>query len=151
MEGFAMTSRFALSMGSWVLVGSCAFGATGIGQPALLQEFPLRAGASATVANEALTVKFLSVSSDSRCGKGEKCFWEGDATVRIRAQVSGHPAAQFELHTAARMPRSAANEGYTIQLVRLDPIRVTGRTIAPKTYVATLVVVRGSTAEDQLR
>lgn len=130
---------------SWLAVGiafiaGCASSFTPVVRPGLEESFDLRVGQSAIVGPEALEVGFETVSADSRCAKGEICVWEGDAIVRIRLQQHGGSQESLELHTAAMGPRSANFLGYGVSLIALDPVPVSGRTIAPQEYVVTLKV-----------
>lgn len=105
----------------------------GTGQP-----FSLRVGESARIDDGALVIGFEGVTSDSRCPKGERCVWAGDATVRVWLQQSGGPRLTRELHTASN-PRQAENApSHGLRLVRLDPLPITGKVIAQGDYVATL-------------
>lgn len=100
--------------------------------------FELRAGASATLEN-ALTITFDRVTSDSRCPMDARCIQAGDAIVAILvSQGAGAPVAR-ELHTDPR--RSEASYlTYSIKLVTLEPYPRTDRQIRPEDYVAVLTV-----------
>lgn len=122
---------------------------------ALGEEFALAAGEAARVRGEALTVRFESVPADSRCGKGEQCVWEGDATVRLSLQKGSEAPKTLDLHTSKRArssessQSSAAVDAYSVRLVGLEPQRVSGKTIDPADYVATLAVSSSAAAERQ--
>jgi hypothetical protein len=107
-------------------------------------ELRLRAGQEAVVQEAAISVRFVGVEADSRCGKGETCVWEGSAGVRlIVTGASGTQAAT--LHTSPRAgPDAVAYEGWSILLVALEPHPVAGRSIAVTEYIATLRVERGA-------
>jgi hypothetical protein len=108
-------------------------------------ELRLAAGQSTRVDAASLAIAFKGVAADSRCAKGETCIWEGSATVQLT--VTGNEGARdLELHTAARAgPDSAAYGGWTIRLVTLEPVPISGREIAPDSYVVTLGIERGAT------
>ena len=115
-------------------------------QPAALGEsFTLKAGESARIEAEALQIRFEDVPTDSRCPTDVECVWEGDATVRVRAQKASRAGERLELHTSAREQTSVVYEGYEIRLLQLAPHSVSGRTIEQTDYKATLEVTRGST------
>jgi hypothetical protein len=113
-------------------------------------DFQLRVGQSALVSSENIAVEFTAVTSDSRCGKGEVCIWEGDATVRIWLQVNGGIREECELHTASREPDAANFGDYSIRLVALIPPPISGRVIEANEYVAKLRVIRGSFGEQNV-
>ena len=87
-----------------------------------------------------MVIKFVEVTGDSRCPKGEQCVWEGDATVRISVSRGAGPAETQDLHTSSREPGEQAGGGYRIRLMGLDPQPVTGRSTPQADYEATLQV-----------
>ena len=109
------------------------------------REIRLQAGQSTRVEAAALDIAFMGVTADSRCGKGETCIWEGSATVQLT--VTGAAGTrELALHTAAMSgPRAAVYGEWTIGLVALEPLPVSGREIAPDAYVVTLSIGRGAT------
>lgn len=100
----------------------------------------MQAGESTTIENPALKLTLEGVDSDSRCPKAEACIWEGDAVLRL--SVTGASGTQaFELHTSRkRGPDTVHYEGWSIRLVAVEPLPITGREIAAEAYVATLRV-----------
>ena len=125
------------------LMVACAAKPDNAASPKLGESFRLRAGQSTLIAGEALTIGFEAVGADSRCAKGEACLWAGDAVIRIRLQQADAPGATLELHTASRQQRDVYFLDYRVQLLKLEPAPVSGRSISPTDYVATLVIMRG--------
>jgi Zn finger protein HypA/HybF involved in hydrogenase expression len=116
---------------------------------ALEESFQLKVGECARIEAEALEIGFEEVSSDSRCPKGEQCIWEGDATVRVWLRKASETRETLELHTSPReqSERSEPSYGsYGVELERLDPYPISGKTIPQEDYQATLQVTRGSTS-----
>jgi len=147
------TSSVAITRGPLLaivlmLAACCTASADNTVDATLDTDFQLRVGQSALVSGENITVGFTTVTSDSRCGKGEVCVWEGDATVRIWLQVNGGVKEERELHTASREPNAANFSDYSVRLVALFPPAISGRAIAADEYLATLLVVRGSSSGD---
>ena len=132
-----------------IVAAGCAANSANEARPALAATFQLRVGQSTAMAGVPLAVGFDAVIADSRCAKGEACVWEGDAIIRVWLQGAGGVREQRELHTASRQPRAVSFEGYGLRLVALAPYRISGRTIPPAAYVATLMVTPGTGAEDQ--
>lgn len=106
------------------------------------QPFSLRVGESARTHDGALVIGFEGVPADSRCPKGERCVWAGDATVRVWLQKAGGTRSTHELHTASSATR-ADGAASALRLVRLDPPAVSGKAIAQSDYVATLALGGG--------
>lgn len=103
------------------------------------QPFSLRVGESARTDDGALVIGFEGVTADSRCPKGERCVWAGDATVRVWLQQAGGPRLTRELHTASNAHHAQNAPSHGLRLVRLDPLPITGKAIARGNYIVTLV------------
>jgi hypothetical protein len=121
------------------------------------QTFSLKVGESVRTEG-AWEIGFEGVAADSRCPKGERCVWAGDATVRVWLKKAGGARTTSELHTAPNVPGAPNAPGalnadaprIALRLVRLDPPALAGRAIAQGDYVATLALERdapGAAAE----
>ena len=86
-----------------------------------------------------VSVRFITVTADSRCPADAICVWAGDATVRIDVSSGGDNAEQ-DLHTANKQPVSYRD--LRIELVSLDPYPFHSRPIQPGDYRATLRITR---------
>jgi hypothetical protein len=53
------------------------------------EEFSLRIGESAGINGEALRIKFVEVTEDSRCPTGVVCVWEGRVSCHIEIEYRG--------------------------------------------------------------
>jgi len=139
--------RFSLLATGLLLTVGCAASGDNEIEASLDRDFQLRVGQSALISPVNIEITFVTVTSDSRCGKGEVCIWEGDAIIRIQLQREGAETVERDLHTASREPGAVDFAGHTIRLVALFPPAVFGQVIAPKEYTAILHVVRGSSGE----
>ena len=126
-----------------------AVGPDALPTAAASRELILRAGESANTEAAGLRVGFVGVSSDSRCPKGERCVWAGDAVVQVWLQRGAEPRESLELHVAPGDGQAAQALGHELRLVRLDPYPVSGRPIAQRDYVATLMLVRSTKPGNQ--
>ena len=108
---------------------------------ALGESFALRIGDFASVDGDAVRVGFIAVAGDSRCPQGEKCFWEGEATVRIWVQPKGKGREEREVYTSGKEGSLAAGSLYRVRLIRLDPRPASGRAIEVSDYLATFQVL----------
>jgi hypothetical protein len=134
---------------TFLLCTACSVGPPA--QPAsvgLSQPFSLRVGESARTHDGALVIGFEGVTVDSRCPKGERCVWAGDATVRVWLQKAGSTRLTRELHTA---PGATHADGAAsrLRLVRLDPAAVSGKAIAQSDYIATLALGDDASAPER--
>jgi hypothetical protein len=112
------------------------------------QPFSLRVGESARSHDGALLIGFEGVLADSRCPKGERCVWAGDATVRVWLQKAGGARLTRELHTATSATH-ADGAASQLRLVRLDPAAVSGKAIAQSDYIATLTLGDDASAPER--
>jgi len=113
---------------------------------ALGESFDLRVGESAQIEAEALQIGFEDVAADSRCPKGERCIWEGDATVRVWMKKASDPKETLELHTSPKEPGALSDLSYGLRLLGLEPHPVSGRAIEQRDYLATFEVTREPSA-----
>jgi hypothetical protein len=110
------------------------------------QAFILKPGQAAALHDGRLRVGFIGVTADSRCPKGEQCAWAGDATVSVWVESRSGARVMHDLHTSANRTQSAAMPGQELRLVTLEPYPVSGRTIAPNEYQATLMLTQPGSA-----
>jgi hypothetical protein len=141
---------FALVVASIALLGGCVANAESPTEVLLEIDFQLQVGQSAHVAEANLMVGFQGVSSDSRCARGENCFWEGDAIVRIWLQKTGGAKDEFELHTSSRSQNVAVYKGFSVRLVAVHPAPVSGVEIIAANYVTTFQVTPGNVGGDYI-
>lgn len=126
---------------AWVVVvafaltlAQCGGGPTSPSAP-LNEEFEVAPGETVHIEDTTQGIRFVGVISDSRCPTDVVCIQAGDAIVRIQILPSAG-GESFDLHTADGLP--VTDGRVTVTLVRLNPLPVTTRTIAPEEYRATL-------------
>lgn len=107
----------------------------------LNEQFTLAAGASTTVDDTNLQIRFVGVSGDSRCPADAVCIQGGDAVVRVRVSGLSLPA-EYELHTGDSRGAQASHGPYRIALIQLQPYPFSSGPIAAGDYRATLEVTR---------
>jgi hypothetical protein len=111
------------------------------------QRFNLRAGEFVQTSDGGWRVGFEGVTADSRCPKGERCVWAGDATVRIWLQKGTGPKQTHDLNGAAGPAQAVRVLDQELRLLRLEPYPVNGKLISREAYVATLSLVRSAAAD----
>jgi hypothetical protein len=96
------------------------------------------------LADDALTVTFEGVRSDSRCPTDVVCISAGDATVVVRLTAPTGGQVERELHTNPGRTGTAETSylAYAITLVALSPMPRSDRPIPLGDYVATLTIER---------
>lgn len=113
--------------------------------PQLGDEFALRLGEQATIAEIGLRISFTAVSEDSRCPSNVTCVWSGDAAVVIESWTAATGAETQVLHSHLD-PQSVRIDSVELELVRVEPIPVEPGVIAPDDYVVTLSTRRAETS-----
>ena len=102
-------------------------------------DFQLRPSESVSVEGTGASVRFETVTADSRCPADAVCVTAGDATAVFSVTHTGGSATSLALHTTGEGRRGSA-DGFTLTLVHLDPYPYTGRPISPSDYRASLHV-----------
>ncbi len=92
------------------------------------------------VTRDKLTIKFVSLTEDSRCPTDTNCIWAGNAVIQVKIS-KGKSAQTFELNTNLQ-PQTVSFAGYEIKLVNLDPKPASNIRINRNGYTATFVINR---------
>ena len=124
---------------SLLILAGCSDTSTNFDQVELNKEFNLQLGDSVILANQGLVIKFKTVSEDSRCPIGLRCFWAGNATVVLELKSSGADMHTVELKTYLD-PKYVEFSDLIIILNDLNPYPKQDEIINPPDYVAKLVV-----------
>jgi hypothetical protein len=109
------------------------------------REFRLKAGRVLTLDGGGLRVRFLRVSSDSRCPADVDCVWAGNAEVLFEVGARawrGRKTLALNTNASPERPGEGRHGRYTLKLVALAPQLRSRRKIAAGRYTATLLVVR---------
>ena len=88
-----------------------------------------------------LSLEFLALVDDSRCGIGGPgvCVWEGNGQILVNA-THGRDSRVVILNSNPKFPTTGVFGGYVIELRRLDPQPTFTTRPAPEEYTATLLV-----------
>jgi hypothetical protein len=117
--------------------------------PGVNQPFELVNGESITLTQYNIQVGFDSVLSESRCPIGVRCFWEGEASIKLwltgrsiqktycKVSIHGYTGIEDTLHH-----RYVDTLGYRIKLMELDPYPQYPVPNDYKKYKATLLVTQ---------
>lgn len=142
-----LTSKITLSVVGLCLIALIACGAQAKVRTRktvrLNQNFVLRVGQEATVAEQKLNVKFVSVPEDSRCPKGVNCIWAGNVRVMLHVTKAKSKPSKVELSLNPRdfPDGEAASYGdYKLKLVKVDPYPVKDQQLSAGDYTITLSV-----------
>jgi hypothetical protein len=115
-----------------------ALGCSSPAGPQLGDQFSLRFGESASIAELGLWVRFINVVDDSRCPSDVVCAWAGDGAVLLEVAPLNGDSKEDVVHTMLE-PQTIPLGRAELRLVRLDPYPATTQPIAPGDYVVTLV------------
>jgi plastocyanin len=104
--------------------------------------FKISAGRTALIKSEGIQVKFVNVTSDSRCPSDVKCVWAGRATIMVEVWKDGRILDKLNLTASASNGKENAKsfDDYSIWLEKLEPYPKSTQKIEGSDYVATLIV-----------
>jgi hypothetical protein len=104
------------------------------------QKATIKFGKQKKFSQSKLTVKFLSVTEDSRCPQGVNCIQAGNA--RIKVEISNGTTKEiFEMNTFEG-PKGASFSGFAIYLDELLPMTKANTKINQKDYKGKFRIVR---------
>ena len=109
------------------------------------QEFTLSIGQSALIQGENLNIKFLEVTSDSRCPRDVTCIWAGEASCLIEVTKGSLEPYKLVLTQPGLTDQSAMQDfdGYEI-MFRVDPYPAANNQITKDEYRLVLIVAKGT-------
>ena len=109
--------------------------------PAVLdREFRLGVGQTGFLELENIEIKFLKVTSDSRCPSDVTCIWAGEVEVLVNIWKDDQDLGNLTLVGQNNDLAAATFDGYSVRLVRVDPYPISTVTIKPSDYIITLIV-----------
>jgi hypothetical protein len=106
------------------------------------EEFDVRVGEVAYIADTRLSVRVNGVPEDSRCPRDAVCVWAGNARVSLTLRDATN-ADDVDVNSTLD-PRAVTRWGYTVQLVDVLPLPTAGQAIPAEAYVVRLIVTRAS-------
>lgn len=116
------------------------FGAVQTANAQTEQKETIKFGKQKKFSRSKLTVKFVSVTEDSRCPQGVQCIQAGNA--RIKVEISnGTTKETFEMNTTLG-PKGASFSGFAIYLDELLPMTKANTKIKQNDYKGKFRIVR---------
>ena len=103
-------------------------------------EFKIKAGRVVTLDGGRLRVRFVRVTSDSRCPVDVDCVWAGNAEVLLEVggqRWRGKRTLRLNTNASPERPGEGRHSRYTLKLLGLSPQPRSNRKIAPGQYTAT--------------
>ena len=107
---------------------------------ALGEEFDLRVEDTAYITGTDLSVRVNGVPEDSRCPSDVTCVWAGNARVWLTLREGSRRDSTSVNSTLE--PHAATRFGYTVRLIDVRPLKVSGQEVRPSDYIIRLVVTR---------
>jgi len=106
-------------------------------------EFTLSVGQNAAVKGENLTIKFIEVTSDSRCPRNVTCIWAGEVSCLIEVTKGTLDSYRLVLTQPGLTDQTASQDfdGYEIAF-RVEPYPVAGKQIAQDEYRVVMTVTK---------
>ena len=118
---------------------NCSDSSTNYIEIELDQEFEIKVGDSAILANQGLIIKFKAVTEDSRCPIDAICVWAGNAAVTFDLKNTISNQLTTQLNTFLD-PKSIDFSGVVITLKEVNPYPKSTEMINPSDYIAKLIV-----------
>ncbi len=111
-------------------------------QPRLGEEVVLSPDQQVSFRDADLTIRFIGVTSDSRCPRGAQCIWAGEAKCEIELIAAG-TTTQMTLteHGLTDAGSTEAPQGYVLSF-HISPYPQVGKKIAAGKYRLHLTVTR---------
>jgi hypothetical protein len=106
------------------------------------EEFDVRIGEIAYIADTRLSVRVNAVPEDSRCPRDAVCVWAGNARVSLTLRDAAN-ADDADLNSTLD-PHAVTRWGYTVRLVDVLPLPTAAQPIPAQAYVVRLIVTRAS-------
>jgi len=104
--------------------------------------FDLAVGQTARLDGEGLSIRFVTVESDSRCPQGVQCVWAGEAKCRLLVSKDGRQQ-ELEITQSGSSPGSIDQVFETYRFdFQLNPYPQSGVDIKVKDYYLSLTVYR---------
>ena len=107
-----------LSLMLFLLI-ACVAPLNTVEEPTLDKEFSIKINSQAVIKNEAIKITFNKVLEDSRCPKGARCIWAGNAKVSLELEKSADKK-NIELNSF-KGATSVEYQGCEIKFVNLAP------------------------------
>jgi hypothetical protein len=102
------------------------------------KSFNINYGDTHVNSSHRLKIEFEDVANDSRCPKGARCIWAGNAELKFKFSADT-ASEKIGLNTNIA-PKDYKKFGYEITLKRLSPSKSTANPIEKEDYTATLVI-----------
>ncbi len=99
--------------------------------------FKLKLGEAGACTCKAVGIQFTAVTEDSRCPKNTNCVWAGE--IKTSMIING-TTYELKLGGDSKPAPPVEVEGYSVQLLEVNPYPVAGEKIDPASYVAKLIV-----------
>ena len=92
------------------------------------------------------------VAEDSRCPKNTTCVWAGQVKIKFSLWDASKEAQHFVLSLRDDKPDEAMQvvDGYTYQLMAVDPYPVEGSEVANEDYMISLLVRKAEAGDGRL-
>jgi len=107
------------------------------GKNVILDQFQLKINQIASEPNN-ISVKFLNVTTDSRCPSDVTCIWQGEATVVVDITKNNQDLGNFDLKSGLGDKNATVQipGGYFLQIIDVEPYPTSGTKISLSNYTS---------------
>ena len=110
-------------------------------QTSNVSQFQLKVNQTESLESDTIKVKFLNVTSDSRCPTDVTCVWEGEAKIVVNIIKNGQDLGDFNLTSRAGQ-NNQAFDGHQIQITKIDPNPISNKKIPLSDYIVTFIITK---------
>ena len=109
-------------------------------------QFQLKVNQSFLLESGGIKIKFLNVTSDSRCPSGVTCIWQGEVVVLVNILKNNQDGGNFNLtsNTGQKDTTVQIAKGYFLHVVNVEPYPLSGKKISVSDYLATFLITQSS-------
>ncbi len=106
------------------------------------EPFEMKVGDKRVNTKITTVIELKEVVEDSRCPKNVNCFWEGQVKIKISLVNESKVEQDFTLTLRDDRPRDRTKvvNGYSYELLAVDPYPEEEKKIQPEDYVVKVVV-----------
>ena len=114
--------------------------------PSSATQFQLKVNQSFLLESGGIKIKFLNITSDSRCPSDVTCIWQGEAVVLVNIIKNNQDGENFNLTSNAGQKDTTVQiaKGYFMHVVNVEPYPLSGKKISSSDYLVTFQITQSS-------
>lgn len=107
------------------------------------EEFEIGSNQTVSLPQENIVIRLVNVT-DSRCPSDVTCIWAGQTSVDLDIQKNRHAYPLSLVSLGGKSLAVKSFDHYVVQLIKVDPYPISGKTISFSDYIVTLRILNKS-------